>query len=282
MNKLKLKNFNYLTTFLGGQSFAWQRVGDEFWGVSGKIVIEIKIKNNNGILWQTYPQKDDEEFINNYFETHINHEEIFGELQNEANLKSAIEQLNFIPILCQVFNDTLISFIISQNNNIPKIRSSVFKLRLNYGEKIKVKNYDFYLFPDIEKFSEISLEKLRESGVGYRAEYLKNAAIEAIEKNWRNSNISPNHQDLLKVKGIGDKVADCIMVFALGERKLTPIDLWGKRIISDLYNIKLKNYQSMQTFFQGRFGDKTAYAGHYLFEYIRKNWKESQRVILRT
>ena len=190
---------------------------------------------------------------------------------NDRIMQVAIKHAPGIRILKQDFWEMVISFIISQNNRIPMIKKVIENICERYGDEIE----GGFSFPSVEQMSGASVESLMELKTGFRAKYI----IDAIQK--RNDGhldekiISGMTTDEIKdrlttVKGIGDKVAHCIMMMGLGRMDVFPTDVWIKRIISELYfsgaDVPLKEIQS---FARDKWGDNAGIAQQYLFHYAR-------------
>lgn len=273
MNSLKLHNFNIELTLLGGQAFNWQKFNDCFYGVFENCVV--KFKYSDSILeWQTYPKKDDFQFIKKLLDLDFDYENSVREISNDEIIAESLKVHRGLRLLHQPFPQTFISFIISQNSNIPKIKRSLSLLSNKFNRQISVDNIEFTLFPTLQEISEFSIEELYSTGIGYRAKFIQSCVRECLEKDLHNRiekmDFKVARYELIKLHGIGDKVADCILVFGLGFKHITPLDLWAKRALINLYNLDPKqNYDSMMKFLQNRFGENTALAGQFLFEYVR-------------
>lgn len=271
MNRLEIENFNYKFTLFGGQTFSWEKLSEkEFYGIVESSIIFLKIEKNK-IFWQTYPNKDNNKLIKTYFnlEKENQYWEKIDKLKNKNIdfLSKAVENVYGLRILKQPINQTIISFLLSSVQNIKNIRKQFKQLISLYGEKINIQNKSFYTFPSIERLSQISTKELMEkTKIGFRAKYIKMFLLDLIE----NKNKEWNLNNLIKIKGIGPKIADCIGVFSLGIENRTPIDRWIKKYLIEFYKCNAKKYEDIQKFLQNQFGEENvAIAGQYIFEYIR-------------
>ena len=279
MNTLKIENYNLNKTLLGGQSFSWEYTDGIYWGVIEKTIVKLEEKNNTW-YWETYPKNNHKKLIENYFRTNIPYQEILENIDKDEYVHKAILKYPGLRLLNMPFEQTVISFLISQNKNIPAIRSSIKKLSELLGEKIEISNNTFYTFPTLREISEAPLELLKSTGVGYRAEYLKNTSTQLLEENLiediqrysKEKDIEKVRELLTGLHGIGNKVADCIMSYSLDFLDITPLDVWAKRFCNEYYCIPTKNYLDTSKWLTEYFGEYTAYAGQYLFEYIRENF----------
>lgn len=273
MNKLHLPNFNLEWTLLGGQTHSWDKINDNYIGFTQKQIIVIQEIDKENILWQTYPHKDDENFIKEYLNLNKNYSEILTKINKDHHIKQAIKHYPNLRILKQDFEENLLIFILSSHKNMKAIRKSVRYFAQNYGTKVKTDFGDYNLFPSTERLSELSEKELRATGIGFRARYMKDATNKllngTIDKRKFNNEESARNE-LIKIVGVGEKIADCVLTFSLGYDNVTPLDVWSKRVLTDLYNIDPKmKYQDMRKFISEYFEGYAAWAGQFLFEYYR-------------
>ena len=171
--------------------------------------------------------------------------------------------------------ECVISFIISANNNIPRIQGIVERFCEQYGDKMSYNGGTYYTFPKVDKLKDVKKDDLSFLRAGYRDAYL----IDAIEKvyngevileEFANYTTQEAKKELLKIKGIGNKVADCILLFGDRRRETFPVDVWVKRSISELYKDEIADL-SIHEFAQKKFSNLAGYAQQYLFYYMREN-----------
>lgn len=273
MNKLYLPNFDLQMTLLGGQSFAWDFIDGAYYGFTKDRVIKI-IRDGEYIYWQTFPKKDDFDFIKKYLRLDVNYEEVLKKISKDEHVKKAAAKYPNIRLLEQDFEQALLSFIISSNNTIRSIRKSVRTLNQMYGQKLEVDGKDFYLFPETEALAEAPLEDILKSKVGFRAKYIKDTAQNLIKsglpRDIKKLDENEARKKLVELKGVGDKIADCVLVFGLAHDNVTPLDVWAKRVFINLYGLDPKmKYDDMRKWIKDYFEGHAAWAGQFLFEYIR-------------
>ena len=162
--------------------------------------------------------------------------DIEGRFGGDVTIKEAIEAGKGIRILRQDAFETLISFIISQNNNIPRIKKLVEALCRECGEK----NGDGYSFPTPEAIVDLGVDKLREMKTGFRAPYIYDAATKVAEESidlegLKNLDTDTALCELQKIKGVGLKVASCVALFGLNKLNTFPVDVWIKRVLEKYY-----------------------------------------------
>ncbi len=266
--KYKNKDFDLVHTFECGQCFRWNKNEDNsYTGVVGNSVIHIR-QNNDVFEFDC----DDEGLINTYFDFNKDYGDIKKQLSlvDEVLLK-AIPAGYGIRLLRQDPWETLISFIISANNNIPRIKKIIESLCFNFGDKISFDNNEYYNFPDAETISKLTVEDLDVIKSGFRAKYIIDAANKVSDRTVElnkvyEMNTNDAREYLKQIKGVGDKVADCILLFAYQKYDVFPKDVWIKKVLNELYGVDEKNFDS---FVSEHFGDLAGFAQQYLFYYMR-------------
>lgn len=197
-------------------------------------------------------------------------------IKADGALKTAVDEKSGIRILNQDFFETLISFIVSQNKSIPQIKQCVKNISHRFGDEVIGYNGEaFYVFPDVQRLHDATEEELRECKVGFRAQYIKNAT-EAVysgavtKEKLDELDIAQARELLMTIKGVGEKVANCVLLFGLGRREAFPVDVWMKRIMEQMYfDGKDTKKQDIEAFAVNKFGDLGGYAQQYLFDYAR-------------
>ncbi len=224
-----------------------------------------------------YCQKDgtkiiceDKKYFINYFDLLTDYAKIKLVLKQEHNLGNAVEFGKGIRILKQNPLETLISFIISANNNIPRIKATIEKLCEGYGQNMG----DYFAFPTLEQLSKIEIQFFKQIGCGYRSEYLvqtikdlKNFDLNSIF----NLSTLEGRKALMAFKGVGRKVADCVLLFAYGKTDVFPTDTWILQAYEQLYGVKEKNALKVSEQFSKYFGKLSGYAQQYMFYAKREN-----------
>lgn len=269
MNKLYLPNYNFSATLLGGQSFAWEYIDEEYIGHLTNSIVILK-QDGDHIFWQTYPQKDNIHLIENYFNIYESYEQKITKLKRDNHLSEVFKKLSGVRILRQDLTQTLLSFLMSSNRSIKSIRKSIEILQIKYGNKIYINGKTLNTFPNIEVLSSLSLQDWWDIRIGFRAKYLFSAIPKLLDlENSLKQEITKDY--LLSYIGVGNKIADCVLTFSLGYENITPIDRWIMRIFENNYGLNPKiKYQKIVEWYQNKFWGHAAIAGQYLFEYHRK------------
>lgn len=283
--KYKLRNvesFELRDIFECGQCFRWNKQEDgSYTGVFKNNVLSVK-KNKDEIIFEGICENEIQQIVENYFDLNRNYEKIKEQLSKiDQNMKMSIEYGNGIRILNQDLWETIISFIISANNNIPRIKGIIERLSEKYGDEIKYKGNKYYTFPTPEQLKNVTVEEYRKLGLGFRdirlyetTKMILNKQVD-IENMKNNPNTIEVREELLKLSGVGPKVADCILLFSdLKRFEVFPIDVWVRRVMNDLY---IKNEdetkvdkKQIEKIANEKFGDLAGLAQQYLFYWRRE------------
>ena len=256
-----VKDLDLTHIFECGQCFRWVPDGDgAYAGAAGSFAARA---NFDGRDLTVDASGGDEDFWRRYFDLDTDYGRIKRELVgSEPLIKPATEYGYGIRILNQDTFEMIISFIISQNNNIPRIRKNIESLCEKYGEPIE--GSDRHAFPLPEALAAADEADLAAMRLGYRGPYIIAAAKKYLE-----CGCPKCREELLSYYGIGPKVANCIMLFGLRDTEAFPVDTWVKQIMNDMYGFELSDTWGMQAFAREKFGELAGYAQQYLFYYYR-------------
>lgn len=281
----KQESFELKDIFECGQCFRWNKNEDEsYTGVIKDAVINVK-KENDEIIFKGICDKDFENKIREYFDLETNYTEYKEKLSNiDVFLKESVEFGSGIRILKQDLWECIISFIISANNNIPRIKKIIEKLSKTYGKKIVWNDEIYYLFPSPEELSKASIQDLRALGLGFRDKRVYQTTQMVLKKEVdldkikQMDNTEKIREELLKLDGVGPKVADCIMLFALKREDVFPIDVWVRRVMNELYiheeNEEKVNKKELQKLASEKFLGIAGIAQQYLFYWKREEGRK--------
>ena len=263
----KTKNINLYKTFNCGQCFRFNEMTDRsFTGVAFGRVLHIDTADD-GIVLKNCDERSFNDTWCDFFAFDMDYEKINNNFPSVGFFKTAAEYSDGIRVLRQDIFETLISFIISQNNNIPRIKKIISSFCENFGEKIIYNGYEYYTFPSPQYLKNITLNDLSVIKSGFRAKYI----LDAVQKitngeidlpKIKSMTYDTAKEELKKIKGVGDKVADCVLLFGAGKYEAFPRDVWIKKV--------------MDTYFGGEdgvnlFGEYAGIAQQYLFYYSREN-----------
>lgn len=225
-----------------GQCFRWNEEQDgSYTGVINKSVLNVN-KQEEKIIIKGISQKNLEEVVEEYFDLKTDYEKLKEQLADiDEHVKNSIVFGKGIRILNQDLWETIISFIISANNNIPRIKGIIERISKAYGEEIIWQEKAYYTFPTMEQLAKATIEDLRKLGLGFRdkrvfdtTKLFLNQEI-TIEELQEEQEIESLREKLLQLPGVGTKVADCIMLFGLKRLEVFPIDVWVRRVMNELY-----------------------------------------------
>ncbi|RKU33636.1 8-oxoguanine DNA glycosylase [Candidatus Poribacteria bacterium] len=282
-------DFSLKYTLESGQSFRWNRIDNAYYGVvEGRI---LKISQAGTTLCVESSANEDEihfvSFLRHYLDIARDVPKILAEVDNDAYMHRALEKLWGMRILNQALWETVASFILSQNNNVPRIRGIIRRLSERFGEHLTLAGYVDYSFPNADALARATEDELLACGTGYRANYLRNTAQAVVSGELslilvKQMSYPEAKQALMRQEGIGEKVADCICLFSLGHLTALPIDVWIKRIFETLYLRRRATHREIRQFAHNYFGAGVGYAQQYLFHYVHEcsNWADAEHLSL--
>ena len=266
-----------------GQCFRWNKQEDgSYIGVIGSGVLQVS-KNKNNVCFEGVIDGDINSIVYDYFDLGTDYNVFKNELSKiDDNMKKSIEFGSGIRILNQDLWEMIISFIISANNNIPRIKGIIDRISKRVGKRLEWRGKEYYLFPTISEMASLSVADFRELGAGFRDKRLYKTtqmilngevSLEFLEKC---NDTALIREELLKLDGVGEKVADCIMLFALKRFDSFPIDVWVRRVMNTLYihnedetKVSKKDINNAAN---ELFGDIRGMAQQYLFYWARENF----------
>ena len=277
-----MESFELKHIFDCGQCFRWNEEEDgSYTGVIKQGILNVK-KENGLITFEGMLDGNIKEIVIDYFDLNNNYEEIKNKLSKiDDNMKKSIEYGYGIRILNQDLFECIISFIISANNNIPRIKGIIERLSKKCSRRVIYNEKEYYLFPSVSELSKLSVEDLRTLGLGFRdirvfntCKKIKEKVVD-LDKLKEMKNSDEIREELLKLDGVGPKVADCIMLFSLKRYDVFPIDVWVRRVMNDLYihneNEEKVNKKEILKIANELYGNICGLAQQYLFYYRREN-----------
>jgi N-glycosylase/DNA lyase len=281
--------FDLEHTLRCGQVFRWKKSGGWWYGVVGRKIIKIR-QTCNKLESQIFPPKSDAKLIENYFRLDDDLPLILSKIDKDQHIQRAIQHSLGLRIIRQKPWECLISYVCATYKNIPAIKDMIHNLAKKFGDKIRVDYHDFYTFPKPHNLAEATLEELKECKLGYRAQYVLNTSRIIHNKEFdlealRMMDYEKAKLELLRLPGVGQKVADCVLLFSLDKLEAFPVDVWIKRIILRSYSkhfektfvekildkssVAPHEYMEISSFGREYFGEFAGYAQEYLFHYKR-------------
>ena len=236
-----IANFDLPHTLDCGQAFRWEEKENGIWkGVAFNKYLELEKLSNGTIILYNTTEEDFKNIWTEYFDLNRNYTEIITAISGNEILKNAALYGSGIRVLNQEPWETLCSFIISQNNNIKRIKGIIERLCENFGEDMG----GYFSFPTAEKIASLTLDDLAVLRSGFRAKYILDAANKVTNNeidlyNLKNFTVDDARNELMKIKGVGPKVADCALLFSHRHIEAFPKDVWIKRAMEVLFGGEL-------------------------------------------
>ncbi|MCI8345285.1 MAG: 8-oxoguanine DNA glycosylase [Clostridia bacterium] len=277
-----VKSFELKDIFDCGQCFRWNKEEDgSYTGIFGHNVVNVS-KDGENVTFRGICEENIETTCREYFDLNRNYEEIKEKLSKiDEHMKESIEYGKGIRLLNQDLWETIISFIISANNNIPRIKGIIERISKMYGDEIIYNEKSYYTFPTVEQLAKATVEDLRKLGLGFRDVRVyetthmileKRVDLETLEKE---EDFNKVRETLLTLSGVGPKVADCILLFSTLKRwEAFPIDVWVRRVMNELYiqneDETKVNKTQIEKIAREKFGNLAGIAQQYLFYWKRE------------
>lgn len=263
--------FNATDTLDCGQVFRYFKEDNGYIVISKDKICYLETICNKTLLTC---ESNDEEYFYNYFDLITDYSQIFQRAQSSKYeiLKKASKLGKGVRILRQNNEEMMFSFLISQNNNIPRIKKALNLICEKLGEKIEFRGNVYFTFPSLKALSAQTIEFYRDCGLGYRAEYFKILAEElnnGLISKIKDLDVVSMKRELISIKGIGEKVADCIALFGFYKTQSFPVDVWIERIYREDFSGTLTNRNKITAYFIDEFGKDAGYFQQYLFYYKR-------------
>lgn len=286
-----IRDFDLDHIFDCGQGFRWEwRPDGSYTGVAMGKIVNMRyergracpekhgglVEHNEGQLDATgaagrlivdnCTEEDFQNIWRNYLDLDRDYGRIKDQLaKNDPVMRRAIEQGGGIRILRQDLWETILSFIISQNNHIPRIKGCIEKLAELFGQPVGT--YEGRVWHDLpgpEVLASLSEADLAEVRLGYRSKYILGTAKAVVQ-----GGLPADAESLAALPGVGPKVAACILLFGMGHYEAFPVDVWMARVMHQLYGLDQKDRRAMETYASEHFGRLGGFAQQYLFYYIR-------------
>ncbi len=258
-------DFNIIQTLNCGQIFRYMIDGERavVYSLDKRAIIYF---NENEITIKS----DDVDYFYNFFDLDTDYSYITNELRKDTFLKSAVDFGYGIRIIKNDVYEMLISFIISSNNNIGRIKKSIEYLCSHFGKNMG----EYFAFPTLQELKRASIADFRSAGLGYRAEQMYDTVQKLTDEDinkLKHMDKNSQFKFLLSLKGVGEKVAHCIMLFGLGVKDVFPVDTWINKVYNKLTNTVVSDRKKITRELTDRYKDLSGYAQQYFFYYFRDN-----------
>ena len=270
-------NFDY--SINSGQVFLWEKIDTKWYGIDGKRIL---------VLENSQKFKKNMKYETDFFRLDDNFEKISNDLKNDNYVRNALKMFPGLRLIRQNPFQCYISFIVSSNSNIPNIKSRLQNLCKTFGRRKMVDGKEFFLFPEPSDLANASVLDIKKCGLGYRAKAVKTASLSVLDKKidfdfLKKIDYHTAKEELIKVFGIGNKVADCILLFSLEKLEAFPLDRWMLRILQKYYSKEFqistktlteKTYDQLHENIVEHFGSYAGYAQQFLFKMERDIYKK--------
>ena len=254
--------FDPVISINSGQTFLWEKRDNSWYGIYGDHVLKLFVSgsqipsrgsksngvtNNLEMNFSAYPQF--ESWERQVFRLNDNLSDIFSSFSDDVLVSESINKYPGLRLMRQEPFQCMVSFACASNTNIPRIRRMLKNLCQNFGNRVIVDGSEFFTFPSVERLNTASQHDLLRCGLGYRTKAVKAIAESVVNGNLDSRdlmrlNYEEAKDELLKVYGIGNKIADCILLFSLEKLDSFPIDVWMSRVLYQNYGWLFNNNQS--------------------------------------
>ncbi|MEX1376611.1 MAG: DNA glycosylase [Eubacteriales bacterium] len=263
----EIGDFDSDAIFTSGQCFRWIKLDDYWHGISLDKTAKVKTIPN-GI--ELVCNESDVEYWVDFLDLEYDYTGAKKQLMKDADIAPMIDMLPGMRFLNQDFYECLMSFIISANNNIKRITMIIKRISQKYGKHIEG---DIYTFPKAEILAGCTTEDMLECGAGYRASYIVESA-RRIAQGYDFTHLYTDELDVARkeltiFKGVGIKVADCVLLFSLRRKDAFPVDTWIRKVMQSLYSDTSLNDNQIRDIAKNRFGGNAGLANQYLFHINR-------------
>lgn len=275
------EDFDLELTMTCGQTFCWHRVSGKLYEDGephfytfrdGKPLV-VEQKGSGEIIAKTELSREE---VEEALGLDRNLEEIFETFPEDENLEKAKEELWGLRVINDEFFPCLISYLCSPQMRIPRIKQMHNDMAEKFGEVREVEGIEMRRFPTLEELSEVSEEELRELGVGYRAKYIVES-VKILKDGFEHEEIlemdyEEAREQMKELYGVGDKVADCVLLFSRRFHEAYPIDTWAKKSLKENYpDLYSDNYEEVSRNMREHFGQNAGYAQEYIFHAARND-----------
>jgi len=272
-------------TLNSGQAFRWEKHFETWTGVIGRNRVRLRSKPD-AITAETDQEVSDWSWLENYLQLNVDLPALLQTFPEDEPMRAAVTVCRGLRLLRQDPWECLASFILSSTKQIVQIRQIIGTLCERFGEPLHALQPSrmLYSFPSPARLAQATEAELRACKMGFRAPYLLAAAkaidAGALELGGLHSlPVDSARIELMRLSGVGRKIADCVLLFGYGAQTAFPIDVWIAKALRQLYFPRRKpNFQRLQHFAATHFGPYSGYAQQYLFHYMRtKNLADKER-----
>ena len=276
------QSFDPVLSINSGQVFLWEKHGDSWYGIHGEHVVRLTHIDNR-VEFASFPE--DRSWDHEMFRLGDDARTIFRELSRDPLMRRLIKVYPGLRLMKQEPHQCLFSFVCASNTNIPMIRRMLYNMTRKFGRPATVDGMEFFTFPSATVIDKAGIDELQACGLGYRAKAIK-AAANAIAMGQidfdelKATSYGEAKKELLELYGIGNKIADCVLLFSLEKLDAFPIDVWIARALAGHYpwmhkkkfgeKITERQYEELSDNARHYFGKYAGYAQQYLYYHMRQ------------
>ncbi len=268
MNRRFVENFSLGHTLESGQHFRYERVGDWYYVVTRNTII--KIRQEGDLL---FFDGASDKLVADFFALDEPYEKILASINRDEVISGAIMECLGMRIMRQDPWECAVSFVLSSNSNIPRIKKNINDICRVHGEPIEFDGHHTYSFPAPQALAKS--KKLGKLALGYREPYVRELAKRIAAQPLTHLKKMPFEQaldEIIKLPGVGDKVGQCVLLFSLGHGKAFPVDVWIEKAMKTLYNLdESLSGKHIQALGRTYFGAHAGYAQQFIYHYARSN-----------
>ena len=289
-------SFDLTSTLESGQAFRWKRMEPpasdlDGWyeGVIFNNIVQLR-HVEEGIEFRCGPDEESAlaPVVTDYLRLGDDLDDIYRTINVDDRIDHAIDRFRGLRLVRQEPWECLVSFICSSNSNIPRISANVADISKNFGRPIALQDKTMFAFPTPEALAEAGEQRLRDLGLGFRAKYLAPAALAVADGDvelfaLREASYAEALETLTALPGVGDKVANCVMLFSMDKLDAFPVDVWVDRVLREWYSDRMNSNgrkkltrKEMRPWAQDYFQPYAGYANQYLFHDRRLQGKKSE------
>ena len=277
---LRVRDYNLVATLDSGQVFRWQKQNGSWLGVVGKHWVRLT-QRGDGICAETAVPVKNWDWLREFLQTEADLTAVFKTFPDDEPMRAAIKACHGLRVLRQDPWECLGSFILSSTKQIVQIRQIISRLCERFGEPVTVPPGELhaFAFPSPEKIAMATEADLRACKMGFRAPHLLTAAWQIADGEFdlnrpRHLTLAEARAELMKLRGVGGKIADCVLLFAYGFDAAFPVDVWVERALRQLYFPRRRvTAKRLRHFAATHFGPHAGHAQQYLFHYMRTKMK---------
>ena len=275
-----MQSFNPALSINSGQVFLWEKHGDLWYGIHGDRIVRFS-KDDAG--FQSFPElKSCEQKM---FRLDDDIKAIVADISRDALVRRLVKAYPGLRLMRQEPEQCIFSFVCATNTNIPMIRRMLSAMARRLGRPVKVNGIEFFTFPSARSINKATIDELCACGLGYRAKAVKAVAEGVISGRLdfgalKNASYEEAKKELLQIYGVGNKIADCVLLFSLEKLEAFPIDIWIARALAGHYRwlhekqfgdkLTAHQYDLLSEGARKYFGRYAGYAQQYLYYHMRQ------------